>query len=158
MPDLPVLQMIQENMFAVKDYALQLGHAKAIQVVLKQCKNALPPFNAVQFDNNNFSDEAFASILDGLAHVQNLAKIEYRNNELGQASLESLQPILHRAAPFNLRELVLSNCKLDTKCVTGLLELLMAKSSLTCLVLRGAHLLNPCMQYLVAYLQKNSQL
>lgn len=133
--DLPIFKMIVDNCFVATNYALRGEHCRALRTVLERGKGGAQMFDAVHLDNNSIGDAEFASLLSGLLCLANLQKIEYLNNRLGLKSLAILRQIVQRPAPYQLKELVLSECGMTYIENQELFRILSERSALAKLVL-----------------------
>ena len=101
----PTFARVEDQTFALSDFRLSSGHAKALETYFTESDEAVIE---VLLDRNGLKDESMASILRGFTK-QEIQKLTISNNELGQESLI----ILNTQIAKHLRELKLGNVKLS---------------------------------------------
>ena len=96
--DLPIFQMVRDDELVIENYLLRPGHCGAILKGLQSCQaQAKQFFNQVIFNSNQLKDGDFSKIVEGLACLTYLKKLQYQNNDFGRLSLQALDPILQRS-------------------------------------------------------------
>eukprot|EP00347_Sterkiella_histriomuscorum_P014450 403360819 len=120
---LPILQKIRKRTLNLTGYGLNQGHSKALQIAFKYFENIL---GKIHLENNNLKDDDFREILDGLAQLQDLKSIIYKNNEFGVKSAERLRPMLIKMLNDRcyIRKLALVNAGLNDQSIKILVDFL----------------------------------
>jgi hypothetical protein len=96
--DLPIFHMVRDDELVIENYLLRPAHCEAILKGLQSCQaQAKQFFNQVIFNSNQLKDGDFSKIVEGLACLTYLKKLQYQNNDFGRLSLQALVPILQRS-------------------------------------------------------------
>ena len=88
---LPILSHIFSNTLTLANYTLSGGHCKALNRAAKYLQTNI---NRVRFDNCGIDDEEMAELLQAFVKFKDFKSIIYRQNNLGEESLEVLKQLL----------------------------------------------------------------
>ena len=93
--DLPLLEMVKNSTLQINNYFLTSGHAQALRAGLQKCADRDEQFfNSICLSHNQLQDADFASILEGLSSLPFIKRLEYKNNTIGELSVDKLGPLL----------------------------------------------------------------
>lgn len=117
---LPLLLRIKDKQIYLQRYQLNHGLCMALGLAFANFPDIATDFF---FDSNNLSDDDFSVLLDGMNQLSIVSSLTYKHNMFGQASLQSLIPIIRREeAHLALRSLHLVHCKITAKVTHSLLN------------------------------------
>ena len=119
MVTIPLLLRIKDKMINLTRYQLNNGLCKALSLALMQFPDIATDFH---FEANNFLDDDFAVLLEGMQELTIVNGLTYKHNMFGKKSLEALIPIIRREQTQTaLRSLHLVHCKITAKVTKELL-------------------------------------
>jgi len=146
--DVPVFQGLIDQALFVQGQHLGPGHCAALCNGFRVIQERSLPLSHVILHNNNLSDQNQAALIEGLNQVKRLKRYESVGNQFKDECVDRLALILTRPAPYQLRELKLSGCKLAARCTESLLKILAKRCVLEQLCLQRAHYNRSAVGYL----------
>ena len=93
----------------LQDYTLSKGACEGVAVACQYFDEKL--VNRVLFSNCGMQGDQFAEILKGLAKLNDVKSITYKQNVLNMAAIEAMDKILKKRLPRNLEDLVMIDVK-----------------------------------------------
>jgi hypothetical protein len=106
---LPILEKVWRKTLCLQDYTLSKGHTEGIAIA---CQYFDPKvINRVLFSNCGIDGDEFTDILNGLAKLDDVKSITYKQNILNLEAVQALDPILKKRLPRNLEELKMIDVK-----------------------------------------------
>ena len=113
---LPILEKVWKKTLCLQDYTLTKGHSEGIAIA---CQYFDPKIiNRVLFANCGMSGVQFAEILKGLAKLDDVKSITYKQNVLNLEAVQALDPIFKKRLPRNLEEFKM----IDVKASSAIIE------------------------------------
>ena len=106
---MPILEKVWRKTLCLQDYTLSKGHTEGIAIA---CQYFDPKvINRVLFSNCGIDGDEFTDILNGLAKLDDVKSITYKQNILNLEAVQALDPILKKRLPRNLEELKMIDVK-----------------------------------------------
>lgn len=95
----------------LQNYKLSEGH---IQGMAEACENLdHQKINRMLFNNCGLTGENLATILEGIALMQDFKSLTYMKGGINAQAIENLAPILLKRVPNHLEELNIIDCKIS---------------------------------------------
>jgi len=83
--------MIDDNVFAIRNYLLYPNHCRALrQVILSFKGKNMRPFNTIILERNQIKDKDLSEIIEGLGAFTYIEKIQIMQNETRDLSVAKL--------------------------------------------------------------------
>lgn len=128
---LPVLDTVQHGHLSLQNYLLRTAHCKALMKALHMSKkqdNQL--FNSVTLRRNTLKDEDLTMIVKGLNQQNYIKKLQITENEVGLKSITEIMHLVSRRKPYQLKHLILVDCRMSSQAIDSLLAGLNNRSNL----------------------------
>ena len=110
----------------LQNYLLHDGHVEGLAEACEYLDRKV--INRMLFNNCGMTGDRLATILDGVARMQDFKSLTYKNGGINSLAIEKLEPILLRSAPNHLEELSIIDVKLTPTLIEELMEQLKSKS------------------------------
>ena len=151
--------MVQHGHLSLQNYLLRTAHCKALMKALhmsKRQENQM--FNSVTLRNNNLKDTDLAQIIQGLNQQNYIKKLQIAENEVGLKSIAEISLLISRKKPYQLKHLILMDCKMSSKVVDSLLAGLNSRSNLYFLSLGKLIMTEPQLEEFITFLSSSVSL
>ena len=84
----------------LQNYLLHDGHVEGLAEACEHLDRKV--INRMHFNNCGMTGDRLATILDGVARMQDFKSLTYKNGGINSLAIEKLEPILLRTAPNHL--------------------------------------------------------
>lgn len=134
---IPLLAKVVNRQLSLMNYKLSVGHVKALVKTFDFNKEFVSRF---LFQNCGLTDNHIEVLLRGAEKLKHVSSLVFKREEFGHKSVKLIKPLVERPRPYNLQELRLIDCKVQTHVTRELITTLRESNSLKVLALVNARI------------------